>query len=79
MPQTCDWDTRKLALLNSHKSDVIVLKPLADTTTGCLDDTDCTEGQQCLALSCPAYRRCGMNTTRGVLAAQTSCEMACYR
>ena len=24
MPQTCDWDTRKLALLNSHKSDVIV-------------------------------------------------------
>ena len=24
MPQTCDWDARKLALLNSHKSDVIV-------------------------------------------------------
>jgi hypothetical protein len=54
-----------------HKSDVIVLKPLADTTTGCLDDTDCTEGQQCLALSCPAYRRCGINTTRGVLVRKT--------
>ena len=24
MPQTCDRDARKLALLNSHKSDVIV-------------------------------------------------------
>ena len=24
MPQTCDWDARKLALLNSHKSDVIL-------------------------------------------------------
>ena len=54
------------------------LKPLADTSNGCLTNDDCKEGLNCLNLNCPTYKRCGMNTTAGRFEALHSCGMRCW-